>query len=145
MNHHHSNAGAIADAVFAAIALIMVLELLVKIRKARSHGQRLGASLITGAVLATVACAWMDQARHAALASAHHSVPLQLAAGWAVITLATGLAVFVIAAWRASVRARAEEARADRTARTEAAATAARKPARARARGSRGDYGYGRR
>jgi len=128
----------IADVVFAVIALGAVLALASRLRKPGTCRQRLAASLTIGAVLATVACAVMDTARHAALAAGHRPVLPQLAAGWVVITLAVGLVVYVAAAVRA-------EARADRAARAEAAAaTSGRRPARARG-GRRGDYGYGQR
>jgi hypothetical protein len=113
MHSHHSSVGAIADVVFAAVALILVARLVLGMRKASGHGQRLGASLVIGAVAATGFCIWMDRARHAALASGHHPVAPLLAAGWAVITAVIGVAVFALAAWRASARARAERARAE--------------------------------
>ncbi len=81
----------IADVVFAVIALGAVLALASRLRKPGTCRQRLAASLTIGAVLATVACAVMDTARHAALAAGHRPVLPQLAAGWVVITLAVGL------------------------------------------------------
>ncbi len=95
----------IADAAGAAVALIVVLALAARLRKPSTIGQRLGASLLLAAVLATVACIVMDKTRHAALASGHHPVAPELAAGWLAVTAAAGLAVFILASWRASARA----------------------------------------
>jgi hypothetical protein len=124
----HINA---ADIAGAAIAAIVVLALAARLRRPCTAGQRLGGSLLLGAVLATVACIVMDKTRHAALASGHHLVAPELAIGWLVITAAAGLAVFILAAWRASARAARAKA---------APARAGTVPVRGR-RGVRAGYG----
>lgn len=98
----HINA---ADIAGAAIAAIVVLAVAARLRRPCGAGQRLGGSLLLGAVLATVACTVMDKTRHAALASGHHPVAPELAVGWLAVTAAAGLAVFIVTALWASARA----------------------------------------
>lgn len=92
-------------AVGGGIALAAVLATAARLRKPTTAAQRLAVSTVLGLAVATAACMVMYFTRRTALASGHHAIAPQLAGGWLAITVAVTLVTFVIATWRAAIRA----------------------------------------
>jgi uncharacterized membrane protein len=92
-------------AVGGGIALAAVLATAARLRKPATVAQRLAASTVLGLAVATAACMVIYFTRRAGLASGHHAIAPELADGWLAITVAVALVTFVIATWRAAVRA----------------------------------------
>ena len=92
-------------AVGGGIALAAVIATAARLRKPATVAQRLATSTVLGLAVATAACMVMYFTRRAGLASGHHAIAPVLAGGWLAITVAVAVVTFVIATWRAVVRA----------------------------------------
>jgi hypothetical protein len=106
---------AITVAVGGGIALAAVLATAARLRKPSTVRQLLASSAVLGVAVATAACMVMYTTRRVGLTAGHRAIAPQLAGGWLVIFAAVTLVTFILATWRAAVRAaRARELERDR-------------------------------
>jgi small-conductance mechanosensitive channel len=101
----------ITVAIGGGIAAAAVLATAVRLHKSATVRQRLAASIVLGLAVATAACMVMYITRRAALAAGHRPIAPQLAGGWLAIFAAVALITFIIATWRAGIRAAKARAR----------------------------------
>jgi hypothetical protein len=92
-------------AIGGGIALAAVLATAARLRKPHTAAQRLASSAVLGVAVATAACMVMYTTRRAGLAAGHRAIAPELAGGWLVIFAAVALVTFILATWRAAVRA----------------------------------------